>query len=121
MKQYQQRPTALSEKSLVELKLLGGKRKRYTAFTDEERARIGRYAAENGNSAALKKFRFSVSLPDLGKSTVQLFKKYLSLFSQNRQSGEVAPSVLAITSKKCGRPLTLKELDSAVQLYIPSL
>ena len=45
----------------------GRKRKRYTAFTDEERARIGHYAAENGNSAALKKFRPDV--PDLGKSS----------------------------------------------------
>ena len=68
-----------SGKSLVELKLLvGKKRNRYTAFTDEERARIGRHAALNGNSAALKKFRSDV--PDLDESTVRLFKeKYLSL------------------------------------------
>ena len=42
----------------------GKKRKRYTAFTDEERARIGRYAAENGISAALK---FRSDVPDLGR------------------------------------------------------
>ena len=50
----------------------GKMRKRYALFTDKERARIGRYAAENGNSAALKKFRSDV--PDLGESTVRFFK-----------------------------------------------
>lgn len=30
------------------------KRKRYATYTDEDRAKIGRYAAENGNVAALK-------------------------------------------------------------------
>ena len=34
------------------------KKKKYTtAFTAEDRAAIGRYASENGNAAAVKKFR----------------------------------------------------------------
>ena len=37
-------------------------------FSDEKRAEIGRYAAENGNNAALEKFRRDI--PDLGKSQV---------------------------------------------------
>ena len=49
------------------------KRKSYTAFSDEMRAAIGRYAAENGNAAALRKFRFEIT--DLGETTVRLFKK----------------------------------------------
>ena len=47
--------------------------KAYTAFSDEMHANIGRYAAENDNAAALKKFRSDIT--DLGESTVRLFKK----------------------------------------------
>ena len=47
--------------------------KAYTAFSDETRADIGRYAAENRNAAALKKFRSDIS--DLEENTVRLVKK----------------------------------------------
>ena len=43
--------------------MVAKKRKAYTAFSDETRADNGRYAAENGNAAALKKFRSDI--PDL--------------------------------------------------------
>ena len=49
------------------------KRKAYTAFSDETCTNIKRYAAENSNTATLKKFRSDIA--DLGESTVQLFKK----------------------------------------------
>ena len=49
------------------------KRKVYTTFSDKTRAEIGRYAAENGNVAALRKFRSDI--PDLGETMVRLFKK----------------------------------------------
>ena len=49
------------------------KRKSYTVFSDKMRADIRRYAAENGNAAALRKFSFEIT--DLGESTVRLFKK----------------------------------------------
>ena len=45
----------------------------YTTFSDKTRAEIGRYAAENGNAAALRKFHSDI--PDLGESMVRLFKK----------------------------------------------
>ena len=41
----------------------GRKRKRYTAFSDEDRAAIGRHAAENSNASALRKFRSSFYIP----------------------------------------------------------
>ncbi len=47
--------------------IVGKKRKAYISFTEEDRARIGQYAAENGNNAALKKFK--PQFPDLGEST----------------------------------------------------
>ena len=49
------------------------KRKSYTAISDKMRAAIGRYAAKNGNAAALRKFRFEIT--DLGECRVHLFKK----------------------------------------------
>ena len=52
------------------------KRKVYSAFTDQQRAAIGKYAAECGNAVALRKCQREV--PDLGESTVSLFKKRYS-------------------------------------------
>ena len=49
------------------------KKKKYmTAFTAEDRASIGHYASENGNAAAVKKFR---ATHNVGESTVRSFKK----------------------------------------------
>ena len=45
----------------------GKKRKYTTTFTPEDRAAIARYAAQNGNSAAVKKFKAS---HNVGESTV---------------------------------------------------
>ena len=83
-----------------QLKLTGGKkRKAYTAFSDEDRAKIGKHAAENGNSSVLKKFRRVYA--ELGESTVHSFKRkyYEVLKEQVRQSGQSA-IVESIPSKK---------------------
>ena len=47
------------------------KRKRYTNFSDTDRAKIGRYAAEYGNAATQRHFK--PKFPDLGESTVRSF------------------------------------------------
>ena len=62
--------------SAVETCSSSKKRKSYTAFSDEMCVAVGRYAAENGNAAALRKFHFEIT--DLGASTVRLFKKWYS-------------------------------------------
>ena len=49
----------------------GKKRKYTTTFTREDRAAIARYAAQNGNSAAVKKFKAS---HNVGESTVRSIK-----------------------------------------------
>ena len=75
----------------------GRKRKHYTAFSDEDRAAIGRHAAENSNVSALKKFRSS--FPDLGESTVHLFKrKYLETMKQRAAQGD-SSRITSIPSK----------------------
>ena len=50
------------------------KRKAYSIFSDEQRATIGKYAAENGNAVAVKKFKDDFD-GGLGESTVRAFKK----------------------------------------------
>ena len=50
------------------------KRKVYSVFSDEQRATIGQYAADDGNAAAVKKFKGGFD-NGLGESTVRLFKK----------------------------------------------
>ena len=51
-------------------------------FTPENRAAIGKYAAQNGNAAAVRKYKFTHSI---GESTVRLFKKrYLEELKKNK-------------------------------------
>ena len=95
------------------------KRKRYTSFTDKDRAMIGKHAAENGNLSAQK--RLKSSFPDLGESTVRLFKKkYLEAMKQRTSQGDSSP-VVSLPSKRMGRPLTLGALDPKVQRYMRAL
>ena len=63
---------------------------------------IGKHAAENnGNLSAQKKFKSS--FPDLGESTVRLFKmKYLEAMKQRAAKGDSSP-VTSIPSKKNGQ------------------
>ena len=98
-------------------KSLPKKRKAYTTFSAETRADIGKYAAENGNAAALKKFRCDIT--DLGESTVRLFKKrYLEELKKVPHGGTVS----SIASRRRGRPLALgKEMDDDIQKYIKAL
>ena len=94
------------------------KRKPYTHFTDEERAKIAKYAAENGNSNAIK--HFEKDFPGLNESTVRNFKKkYYSQLSDGRRKGE--STVTAIPSKVRGRPSVLMELDEKLIRFIKGI
>ena len=92
----------------------GTKRKYTSTFTPEDRAEIGKYAAENGNTRASKKYC-------VAESTVRLFKsKYLAALKTNTEAG-IEEEVRAIPAGKRGRPLLLGELDKDVQKYISAL
>ena len=61
------------------------------------------------------------TFPDLGESTVRLFKKkYLEAVKRRAAQGDSSP-VSSIPSKKMGRPLTLGNIDPQVQQYIRAL
>ena len=87
------------------------KRKKYPAFTDKQRAAIGKYAVKCGNAAALRKYRPEVS--DLGESTVHLFKKHY--LEQLRLSP--GTEITSITTRKRGHPLTQGDIDKDVQKF----
>ena len=94
----------------------GDKRKRkYTHFTPQQRAKIAKYAAECGNTAAVR--HFNQDFPSLGESTVRVFKKQY-MAELKKKPGE---DIMELVSKKRGRPLTLGELDTKAQQYIRSL
>ncbi len=62
---------------------------KYTHFTPEQRAKIAKYAAESGNSAAVRHFK--KEFPTLGESTVRLFKKqYESELKKNSRKREIS-------------------------------
>ena len=52
------------------------KRMIYTNFIDQQRANIRKYAAENGNTACLRKYRSEIPDLHVGKSTGRSFKKH---------------------------------------------
>ena len=90
-------------------------RKERTVYSGEDRAAIGKYAAENGNASAQKHFK--KKFPELGEGTVRSFKqKYLSLIANSGNS-----SITSIPTKCMGRPLALGDFDQEVQKYMKAL
>ena len=98
-------------------------KRKYTSFSTEQRASIGRYAAEHSNSAAVKKFKSDFE-QGLGESTVRLFKKrYLEELKKVKETLPVgdAPAVKEIAVKARGRPLLVGEFDADIQSYTSKL
>lgn len=61
------------------------KMKYTTTFSPDDRAEIGKYAAENGNAAAVRKY-------GVGESTTRLFKtKYLTVLRAQMKNGDREP------------------------------
>ena len=90
------------------------KRKYYTSFTTKTGQRLAGMLLRQ-YASALKKFKGT--FPDLGESSVCLFKrKYLEAIKQRKAQGD-SSCVTSIPSKRMGRPLTLGDLDTRVQQY----
>lgn len=72
----------------------------YTTYTPEQKAMIGRYAADHGNAKAVQKFSSELGV-SVKESTVRQFKKgyYLQL-----NEGKDPDDIKAIPNKKRGRP-----------------
>ena len=95
-------------------------REAYHRWTPADRFRIGEYAAENGNTAAVRKF--DAEFPRLNESTAREFKKKYNIKIVNaaKEKREVSKLVPKYSSQT-GRPLLLGDLGSIVQTYIKQL
>ena len=103
-------------------------RTKYNCYSPEQRACIGRYAAENRPVRAMQYFsnRLCTELPE---TTARRFKKeYLKEISKKvatsklpGKSSEI-PSINSLPTKDQGRPLLLgKEINKIVKEYIANL
>lgn len=96
------------------------KRGNYHHYSPEIRAKIGRYASENGNSKAIKHFK--AQIPTLKESAVRTFKQaYEKKLKEERKKGNTEAQVLAIPHDTRGRPPILLELDSKLISLLQSI
>ena len=96
------------------------KRGKYTHFSAEIRAKIGKYASENGNSKAI--CHFKKELPALKESTVRTFKQaYEKRLKEERRKGNTEAHIVAIPHDTRGRPPSLLELDSKLISLLKSI
>ena len=72
----------------------------YTTYKPEQKAMIGRYAAEHGNSKAVQKYTTELGV-SVKESTVRQFKKAYFL---QLSEGKDPDSIKSIPNKKRGRP-----------------
>ena len=87
-------------------------------YTREERALMGKYSLENGNTRAARHFS-KVLDRKVNESTARRFKdEYARALAQKKNDPE-GPLVKCLPTKTQGRPLLLgQELDKAVQEYV---
>ena len=104
-------------KRVIEQK--SGRRAKYNDYTPQQRANIGKYAAEHGPTRASHYFT-KVLGKDVPESTVRrLRKEYLQKL---KLTDNEDPQVVTLPKHSQGRPLLLgQELDKSVQIFIDSL
>ena len=94
------------------------KRNSYPHYSGETRAKIAKYAVENGNTKAVKHFEKEFS--NLKESTIRNFKKkYYEKLSKARREGKT--EVLSLPSKVRGRPPILMELDGKLIRFLKGI
>lgn len=90
----------------------------YNMFKAEDKARVGRFAAENGNTKAAKRFSTEFKF-NISESTVRNFKRaYLAELNKNHSPDDIN----RLSHKHQGRPVLLGEtFDQDVQSYVRKL
>ena len=89
-------------------------RGKYTVYTAESQAKIGKYASENGNERA--RLHFKTQFPKLKESTIKNFKKAYK--DQLKKKDQV---VTALPTMPRGRPPILKELDAKLIQFLNAM
>lgn len=96
-----------------------GKRKQYAKFTPEQRAEIGRRAAEHGVASTI---RYYASQYSLKESTIRGWRDSYIREMKKRKMENKPVNVTELPEKRRGRPLLLgEELDRQVQAYVTAL
>ena len=98
------------------------KRRNYNHYSPEMRAKIGKYASENGNLRAINHFKEQVS--NLSESTVRTFKQAYEkkLKEKKKQGGAHAQvTVTSIPEDTRGRPPILLDLDKKLITLLKSI
>ena len=85
-------------------------RGKYTKYSNEDRAKIGKYALENGNERARQ--HFMIKYPLLTESTVRNFKRAYKEKLQKESKKMNPQPVTSITPQPRGRPPILLEVDA---------
>lgn len=93
------------------------RKSQYQKWSPKDRYSIGKYASENGNAAAMRKYK--PDYPNLNESTIRTFKAKYQEELKNAEKEKREPNkAIEKYSRKTGRPLLLGELDSMVQSYL---
>ena len=91
----------------------------YTHYTPSDRAKIGKYALENGNLRALR--HFSAIFPDIKESTVRNFKKAYKEHIDHQRKQQNPKPVTEILSKHRGRPPLLLQIDAKLIVFLKAV
>ena len=104
-------------------------RGKYNSYTPEQRAEIGKCAAENGATNAAKRYTAAWGITVNESTARRLKSEYLEKLKQEvskrkttMQGTSESITIKGLETKERGRPLLLgAELDAAVQEYVQSL
>ena len=88
-------------------------RGKYTVYSAESRAKIGKYAFENGNKGA--RVHFKAQFPNLKESTIRNFKKAY------KEQLKTTIRVTALPTRPRGRPPLLLELDEKLLQFLNAM
>lgn len=94
-------------------------RGKYTEYTPQQRASIGKYACEHGNERARK--YFLSTFPQLRESTIRNFKKAYKEKMKYQLTQLNPQPVTAIPVKDRGRPPILLDLDEKLITFLRAL
>ena len=96
------------------------KRGNYNHYSPEMRAKIGKYASENGNLRAINHFK--AQLPNRTESTVRTFKQaYQKKLKETKSQGGIQESVTSIPHGTRGRLPILLDLDQKLISLLKSI
>ena len=93
------------------------KRGQYHHYVGELRAKIAKYACENGNKSAVTKFSDALGY-SLSEATVRKFKR--TYLSKLKVTGD-ADAITSLPHATLGRPLLIGEFDDQVYEYVKHL